>query len=323
MPKRLAVLTSGGDAPGMNAAIRAVVRIAASRDAEVLGIKRGFKGLLQNEMIPLGVRDVGNIVQLGGTILRSSRCKEFFEREARQRAAEILDQRGIEGLIIIGGDGSFRGAKELAVDWNGKLIGIPGTIDNDIYGSDFTIGFHTAVDTALEAIDKVRDTADAHDRYFFIEVMGRHSGWIGLYAGIAGGAQETLIPEEAQTVEEAYQRLLEGKKRGRKSSIMVMSEGCSGDGAVAIAKRFEEQTGNDCRAVVLGHIQRGGRPVASDRVLATQLGAYATELILEGESGSFVGNLKGELRHFPFEDSWEKKKPLDDYLMKLQEALVG
>ncbi|MCB0355035.1 MAG: 6-phosphofructokinase [Bdellovibrionales bacterium] len=323
MLKKLAVLTSGGDAPGMNAAIRAVVRIAASRKVEVLGVKRGFRGLLHNEMVHLGVRDVGNIIQLGGTILRSSRCKEFFEREHRRRAAQVLNEREIGGLIIIGGDGSFRGAKEFSEDWNGRLVGIPGTIDNDIYGSDFTIGFHTAVDTALDAIDKVRDTADAHDRYFFIEVMGRHSGWIGLYAGIAGGAQETLIPEETQTVEEAYQRLLEGKKRGRKSSIMVMSEGCSGDGAVAIAKRFEEQTGNDCRAVVLGHIQRGGRPVASDRVLATQLGAYATELIIDGSSGIFVGNHKGALCHYPFEHSWEKKKPVDEYLLKLQEALAG
>jgi 6-phosphofructokinase 1 len=285
--KRIAVMTSGGDAPGMNAAIRAVVRSALSQGLEVYGIRRGYEGLLNREIEPMNSQSVGGIINRGGTILRSARCERFRSEEGVQAAAAILQEPEIDGLVIIGGDGSMRGACALNAMCGIQVTGIPGTIDNDIPGTDYSIGFDTAINTATEVIDKVRDTAYSHERVFVIEVMGRRNGFIALEVGLAGGAETILIPEVPYDIQSVIRQLHEGYAKGKHSSIIVVAEGAGR--ANDLQPFLENQTGFHVRSLVLGHMQRGGSPTAFDRVLATRLGAYAVERILDGHTNEMVG----------------------------------
>ncbi|MDW7980253.1 MAG: 6-phosphofructokinase [Verrucomicrobiales bacterium] len=323
MKRRLAVLTSGGDAPGMNAAIRSVVRVGTARGLEVVGIRRGYKGLLTGDMFTLSPRDVSNIIQRGGTILKTSRCEEFKTPEGRQKAKAILEQHKIDGLILIGGDGTFRGGDALGKIWSGQIIGVPGTIDNDVYGTDYTIGYDTAINTALDAIDKIRDTADSHDRIFVVEVMGRHSGFIAQAVGVCGGAEEILVPEEPFDLAEVARRIREGRQRGKTSSIIIVAEGEETGGAVKVAQQLAPLAGYDMRVVILGYLQRGGTPTAADRLLATKLGAYAVDLFIQGATGVMAGEVGGILCATPLTETWSKKKPLDKYLTGLQQQLAS
>ena len=320
--KKIAVLTSGGDAPGMNAAIRAVVRSANFFGHKTFGIKRGYLGLIRNEIEEMGPRSVANIIQKGGTILKSSRSKEFEKKRGLAKAKANLREHGIDGLIVIGGDGTYRGAYNLSKIWTGKIIGIPGTIDNDLYGTDYTIGYDTAVNTALDAIDKIRDTADSHERYFLVEVMGRHSGFIALDTGIAGGAEEILIPETKTQIKEVCERLCAGKKRGKSSSIIIVAEGDHEGGAFKVAEKLKKMSGNQYRVVVLGHLQRGGAPGAADRILASELGSFAVDQLLKGRSGVAAGKVKGKLIVTPLKQAWNKKKGLNRYLLNLLPVLA-
>ncbi len=319
---RIGVLTSGGDAPGMNAAIRSVVRVAASRGFHVSGIHRGFEGLLQGELEEMAPRAVANVLQRGGTILKTSRSPAFREPESRERARAVLEENGVSGLVAIGGDGTLRGAHELAKIWSGRVVGVPATIDNDVAGTDETIGFDTALDTALDAIDKIRDTAASHERLFLVEVMGRHSGFIALGVCTAGGAEDIFIPEVATDLDACCKRLVEARKRGKAMSILIVAEGEHEGGAFAIAEKVKARTGFDSRVTVLGHIQRGGSPTARDRILATKLGAYAIEAISEGKSDVMVGEVAGRLVTTPLEETWTRKKALDPYLLKLIPVLA-
>ncbi|MBP1947768.1 6-phosphofructokinase [Virgibacillus litoralis] len=284
--KKIGVLTSGGDAPGMNAAIRAVVRKSIFHDMEIYGVKNGFQGLIDGNIEKMDVGSVGDIIQRGGTVLRSARCEEFKTDEGQQKGIEQLRKHGIEGLIVIGGDGSFRGAQKLS-EKGYPCIGVPGTIDNDISGTDFTIGFDTALNTIIEAIDKIRDTATSHERTYVIEVMGRDAGDLALWAGLADGAESILIPEKSDDFQDVILRLNRGHERGKKHSIIILAEGV-GSG-FAYGKRIQEETNLETRVTVLGHIQRGGSPTASDRVLASRLGAMAVDLLLSGKGGRMVG----------------------------------
>jgi 6-phosphofructokinase 1 len=319
---KIAVLTSGGDAPGMNAAVRSVVRMAASREWSVLGVFRGFSGLVQGEAAELAPRAVANILQRGGTILKSSRSPEFLDEPARLRARDFLESSGVSALVAIGGDGTFRGAHELARIWSGKVVGVPATIDNDVFGSDETIGFDTALNTALDAIDKIRDTASSHERLFLVEVMGRQSGFIALDVGTAGGAEEIFVPEVATDLDGCCERLLAAKKHGKAMSILIVAEGEHEGDAFAIAEKIKARTGFEYRVSVLGHIQRGGRPSARDRVLATKLGAFAVDVVARGETDVMVGVMKGELVTVPLEEAWTRKKELDPFLLKLIPVLA-
>ena len=315
--KKIALLTSGGDAPGMNAAIRAVVRYSCYHDVKVYGVMRGYKGLIDNEMDELGPGSVSNILQRGGTILKTSRCDEFKRKNGQRKAKFCLEQNSIDALIVIGGDGSFRGAHELGKIWKGRIIGVPGTIDNDLYGTDYTIGFDTAVNTALEGIDKVRDTADAHERFFLIEVMGRHAGFIALEVGIAGGAEDILLPGRQVPIKNICRRLHDDTKRQKTSNILIVAEGYKEGGAYAIAKKLEAKSGKKYHVVVLGYLQRGGTPTALDRRLATELGAFSVHQILKGKSGVMVGKDKGRLAITPLPETWKRKKTLDTFLQGL------
>jgi 6-phosphofructokinase 1 len=304
--KKIGVLTSGGDSPGMNACIRAITRTAIYHEIEVIGFRWGYKGVLEMDFRPLGSRSVSNIIQRGGTILGSSRCKEFETKEGIFRAAENLREMNVDALLVIGGNGSLKGALELTEAWDGKVIGLPGTIDNDLGGTDWTIGFFTAVDTALDSIDKIRDTAEAFQRIFLIEVMGRKAGDIALGVGISGGAEEILIPEIPLDMEALGQRLIEAKKRGKGSYIVVVAEGVCDGGASEVASEIKRITSYDSHICILGHTQRGGSPVAHDRIFATRTGARAVEAAVEGLSGVMVGVQKGELCHTAF-DQLEKR----------------
>lgn len=315
--KKLALLTSGGDAPGMNATVRSVVRVALARDLEVTGIRHGYRGLLQGDFMPLGLRDVSNIIQRGGTILKTSRSEEFLTSDGIQMAGGVLDLHGIEGLVVIGGDGTFRGGAALEKVWTGRVVGVPGTIDNDLWGTDFTIGFDTAVNTALDAIDKIRDTADAHERFFLVEVMGRNSGFIALEVGIGSGAEEIVMPEQMFNAKEICSRLCDARERGKTSCILVVAEGNETGGAIKVAEELRRLSQIEYRVVILGHLQRGGNPTARDRVLATKLGAYAVDLLQQGANGVMAGEVKGQLRATHFPDTWKNKKPLDPFLLKI------
>lgn len=290
--KRIGVLTSGGDAPGMNAAIRAVVRKAIYHGVEVFGIKNGFQGLIEGNIEKMELGSVGDIIQRGGTMLLSARSKEFTTDKGQNKGIEQLNKYGIEGLIIIGGDGSFRGAQKLT-EKGYPCIGVPGTIDNDIAGTDFTIGFDTALNTIIEAIDKIRDTATSHERTYVIEVMGRDAGDLALWSGLSGGAESILIPEKKEDFSDIIERLNRGHERGKKHSIIVVAEGV-GSG-FEYSDRIEKATNMETRVTVLGHIQRGGSPTASDRVLASRLGAKAVDLLLAGEAGKMVGIQSNQL----------------------------
>lgn len=290
--KRIGVLTSGGDAPGMNAAIRAVVRKAIYHDMEIFGVKNGFQGLIEGNIKKMELGSVGDIIQRGGTLLRSARSEAFTTDVGQQKAIDQLKKFHIEGLIVIGGDGSFRGAQKLT-EKGFPCIGVPATIDNDIAGTDFTIGFDTALNTIIEAIDKIRDTATSHERTYIIEVMGRDAGDLALWAGLSGGAESILIPEKQEDFEDIVDRLRRGHERGKKHSIIVVAEGV-GSG-FDYGERIKEATNLETRVTVLGYIQRGGSPTASDRVLASRLGAKAVDLVLAGEAGRMVGIQYNEL----------------------------
>ncbi len=320
--QKIGVLTSGGDAPGMNACVRAVVRNALQYGAEVVGIRRGYSGLLAGEFVKLNRRTVANIMQRGGTVLESSRCEEFKTAEGIRKGVEVLGQEGIEGLEVIGGDGSFRGAVALTEAGHIKVVGVPATIDNDIYGTDYTIGFDTAINTALQAIDKIRDTAEAFERVFFVEVMGRKSGFIALEVGLAAGAEEILLPEVTIDVEDLCQTLRESFRRGKRSSIVVVAEGNEMGHTVEIAQYVKYRLKVDCRVCILGHLQRGGSPTARDRLLASKLGMAAVEAILNGSEGCMVGEVKGEIVYTPLCDCWQHSKDVDKYLLKSMKVLA-
>ncbi len=314
---KIGVLTSGGDAPGMNAAIRAIVRCSVYRGLEVTGIRRGFAGLINREFEKFDRRSVANIIQRGGTMIETSRCSEMFTAEGRKMAIDALKAEGIDGCIIIGGDGSFRGAQALTEESDLAFIGVPGTIDNDIWGSDFTIGFNTAVNTALDAIDRIRDTASAFERIFFVEVMGKKSGFIALSVGLAGGAEQIIIPEIAIDIEDLCRNLQESFTRGKMSSIIVVAEGNTLEGTINIAKYVEMRLKVESRLCTLGHVQRGGSPSAHDRILASILGIAAVEGLLDGKAGTAVGQVKGEVIYTPFRDTWEKKKSIDEHFLNI------
>lgn len=303
--KRIGVLTSGGDAPGMNAAIRSVVRKAIYHDLEVYGIYYGYSGLMAGNIEKLDLGSVGDIIHRGGTMLYSARSEEFKTAEGQQKAIEQMNKFGIEGLVVIGGDGSFRGAKKLT-EQGFPCIGVPGTIDNDIPGTDFTIGFDTALNTVINAIDKIRDTATSHERTYLIEVMGRDAGDIALWAGLADGAESILIPEVDYNMQDVIGRLERGHDRGKKHSIIIVAEGVGS--AMEFSSKIEEATNLETRVTVLGHIQRGGSPTAFDRVLASRLGAKAVELLIEGTAGKMVGIQKNELVHHDIIDALENMK---------------
>lgn len=316
--KKIGILTSGGDAPGMNAGIRAVVRKAIYLDVEVYGIRSGFQGLMDGAIEKMELGSVGDIIHRGGTILQSARSEEFKTEAGQEKGIKQLKKFGIDGLIIIGGDGSFRGAQKLT-EKGVPCIGVPGTIDNDIYGTDFTIGFDTALNTIIEAIDKIRDTATSHERTYVIEVMGRDAGDLALWAGLADGAESIIIPEKPDEFHEVTERVIRGHERGKKHSIIVVAEGV-GSG-FDFGKKIEEETKLETRVSVLGYIQRGGSPTASDRVLASRLGARAVDLLLEGTSGKMVGIYKNELVHHDFSTILSKHRHIDEDLYQLSKEL--
>ena len=287
MLKKIAVLTSGGDSPGMNACIRAVVRSAASKGIEVFAVMRGYEGLIDAEFKEFGLRSVSNIITQGGTIIKTSRSERFMAKEGRKKAIENLNKFNIDGLIVIGGNGSYTGAHILQQEWAGKVVGIPGTIDNDVAGTDYTLGADTAVNTALGAMDKIRDTVHSMERIFVVEVMGRLEGFIAIRAGLAGGAEDILVPDTDYTIGEICNEIKNGRKKGKVSWIVVVSEGVA-TGA-EIAKLINENTGFETRHVTLGHIQRGGSPTAFDRILAARFGAAAVEALINGQSDKAIG----------------------------------
>ncbi|MCM3599257.1 6-phosphofructokinase [Robertmurraya korlensis] len=316
--KRIGVLTSGGDSPGMNAAVRAVVRKAIFNDMEVYGVYNGYSGLISGNIKKLELGSVGDIIHRGGTMLYSARCEEFKTKEGQQKGIEQLKKFGIEGLVVVGGDGSYRGAKALT-EQGFPCIGVPGTIDNDIPGTDYTIGFDTALNTVIDAVDKIRDTATSHDRAFIIEVMGRDAGDIALWAGLAGGAETIIIPEVGYDMDEIAARLKSGHDRGKKHSIIIVAEGvCSGN---EFSKKIKDATDLDTRVSVLGHIQRGGSPTAADRVLASRLGAFAVELLLEGKGGRAVGIEKNELIDHDIIEILTRKHTVNQSMYNLSKEL--
>ena len=315
----IGVLTSGGDAPGMNAAIRAVVREAIAKGKKVKGIKRGYAGLLQEEIVDMEAKDVSDIIQRGGTILQTARCMEFKTPEGQQKAAEICKKHGIDGIIVIGGDGSFRGAQKLAA-LGINTIGLPGTIDLDIACTEYTIGFDTAVNTAMEAIDKVRDTSTSHERCSIIEVMGRGAGYIALWCGIANGAEDILLPEKYDYDEQKLiNNIIENRKRGKKHHIIINAEGIGH--SASMAKRIEAATGVETRATILGHMQRGGSPTCKDRVYASTMGALAVDLLCEGKSNRVVGYRHGDFVDDDIDEALAMQKSIPEYQYQISKNL--
>lgn len=320
--KKIGVFTSGGDAPGMNACLRAVVRTAIYNHLEVIAIRRGYTGMVEGDLIPMSMRSVSNIIQRGGTIIETGRCNEFEKKAGRRKAAIVIERENIEALVAIGGDGTFRGAYELNKEWHVPIIGVPGTIDNDLYGTDFTIGFDTALNTAQDAVDKIRDTAAAHERIFLVEVMGRHAGFIGLDVGVASGAEEILIPEVLTDLDGICKRLAEGKAKGKSSSIIIVSEGDEAGGAITIGNELKKRINLDYKVCILGHIQRGGSPTVKDRVLASKLGYAAVMGLLDGRKNVMVGEVNNKIRFTPLKDTWMKKKPIDKTLLHIAKILA-
>ena len=316
--RRIGVLTSGGDAPGMNAAVRAVVRKGIYHNLEVYGVYQGYQGLVEGNIKRLELGSVGDIIQRGGTTLFSARCPEFKTKEVQLQGIEQLKKHGIDGLVVIGGDGSYMGAKAIT-EHGFPCIGVPGTIDNDIPGTEFTIGFDTALNTVIDAVDKIRDTASSHERTYVIEVMGRNAGDIALWAGLAGGAETIIIPEQNFNMDDIVAKLKRGHDRGKTHSIIIVAEGV-GSG-VEIGKQIEEMTSFDTRVTVLGHVQRGGSPTAFDRVLASRLGARAVELLLEGKGGRAVGIEKNELVDYDIIEALGRKHQINMDMYKLSEEL--
>ncbi len=322
--QNIAVMTSGGDAPGMNAAIRAVIRTAVFYKLEPYGIYRGYEGLIDGDIERFNARKVSNIINKGGTILKTARSKEFRTVEGRKKAYEQLKQHNIDALIVIGGDGSFTGAKIFAEEFDFPVIGIPGTIDNDIFGTDFTIGFDTASNTATEAIDKIRDTASSHNRLFFIEVMGRNAGFLALYSGIAGGAEEILIPEENIGIDKLVESLRRSKRAGKTSSIVVVAEGDqTGKNVFELAKYVEVNLKEyEARVVIVGHIQRGGCPTTFDRVLASRLGVKAVEALLDGQQNIMVGFQNNRVEYTSLKHAIGLHRTINKEMLSISEILT-
>jgi len=318
----IGVYTSGGDSPGMNPAVRAVVRTAHHFHLKVFAILRGYAGMIAGEIKSMDRRSVSNIIHQGGTIIKTSRSAEFFTPEGRRTAYEQLRAHGIEGLVCIGGDGSFHGAVEFFKEFQVPIVGVPGTIDNDLFGTDFTIGYDTAVATALESIDKIRDTAQSHDRMFLVEVMGREAGFIGLASGVAGGAEEILIPETPTDLEAIARRIEQRTEKHKTSLIMVVAEGDEAGGAVEIGQKLSKRTGMDFRVCILGHTQRGGSPTAKDRLLASRLGYEAVRALAAGHTNIMVGEVNGEIVHTPLEETYTRKKPLTRGLVEMAAILA-
>ena len=321
--KRLAVFTSGGDAPGMNAAIRAVVRTATYNNLHIYGIQRGYEGMINGLVKRLETNDVGNIIHRGGTILKTARSKAFHTKEGRQSAYETLQAHNIDACVAIGGNGTLTGAKIFGEEFGVPIIGVPGTIDNDLYGTDFTIGFDTAVNTAVEAVDRIRDTADSHNRLFFVEVMGRHSGFIALTTGIGSGAGSVLIPETDTSIEDLISNLKKGAKRKKLFSLVIVAEGNKYGGAIEIAKKVSAKFDYyDTKVTIIGHLQRGGSPTAADRVLASQLGFAAVEALLNGKAAMMAGIANNDITLTSFDDAINKQKPINKNTLRLAEILA-
>ncbi|MBM3918198.1 MAG: 6-phosphofructokinase [Sphingomonadales bacterium] len=320
--KKVAFLTSGGDSPGMNACIRALVRSGIHYSFEMWGVVRGYDGLIQGDYQKMDLRSVSNIINRGGTILKSARSEEFRTEEGMEKAYQQLRQRGIDALVVIGGDGSFRGAFHFSNRYDIKVIGLPGTIDNDLNGTDFTIGYDTATNTVVDCIDKIRDTADAHNRLFFIEVMGRDAGYIALYAGIAAGCEDILIPETKTSIDELVENLKKGRLRNKTSGLVIVAEGDEEGGAYEIARKVQEQfDGYEMKVTILGHIQRGGSPSCFDRVLASRLGVAAIEGLMEGKNQMMAGLINNQVVFTPLTQAAKISSVLDHDLFRISKIL--
>ena len=317
--KKIGVLTSGGDAPGMNAVIRAVTRAAIAKGMEVVGVRRGYNGLINGDIIPLNARSVSDIIQRGGTMLYTARCAEFRYEEGLQKAKKTCEEQGIEGLVVVGGDGSFRGAADLSA--RGILsIGVPGTIDNDISMTEYTIGYDTAMNTCVEIIDKLQDTCQSHDRCSVVEVMGRGAGFIAVNTGLASGAVEIITKEVPYDLDELARKMLECKKNGKQNFIVVVAENIGN--AEGIARAIQEKTGIESRATVLGHVQRGGSPTVRDRVVASEMGYYAVELLEKGASNRVVGMQNNKIVDFDIQEALSMKKPYEEHLHQIAQDIA-
>ena len=320
--KKIGVLTSGGDAPGMNACIRAIVRTGIYYGLKVYGIKDGYNGLIKNKFIPMGSSSVSNIIQRGGTILKTARSKKFITKEGRQKAYENIINHGLDGLVVIGGNGTFTGADVFINEFDFPIMGAPGTIDNDLYGTDLTIGYDTAINTVVEAVDKIRDTADSHNRLFFIEVMGRDAGFIALRSGIAVGAEDILVPETVTYIDELIEILERGFRKNKKSGIIIVAEGDDAGGAFDVARKVKEKFDYlDTRVTILGHIQRGGSPSAYDRIIASTMGYAAVKALLEGRRGEMVGIINRDVAFTPFEKAIKHHKEIKQELLEMARVL--
>ena len=314
----IGILTSGGDAPGMNAAIRAVTRSAIYNGLKVFGIYRGYKGLVTDEIVEFKSQNVSNIIQMGGTILKTARCKEFKTAEGRAQAYENMKKHGIDALVVIGGDGSLTGARILAQEFDIPCIGLPGTIDNDLYGTDTTIGYDTALNTILDAVDKIRDTATSHERLFFVEVMGRDAGFLALNGAIAAGAEAAIIPEFSTEVDQLEQFIEHGFKKSKSSSIVLVAESELTGGAMHYAERVKnEYPQYDVRVTILGHLQRGGRPTAHDRIIASRMGVASIQALLEGQRNVMIGIENDKIVYVPFAKAIKNDKPIDRELVNV------
>ena len=318
----IGILTSGGDAPGMNAAIRAVTRAAIYGGLKVKGIYRGYKGLITGEIVEFRTQNVSNIIQAGGTILKTARCKEFTTPEGRQHAYEMMKKEGIDALVVVGGDGSLTGARVFATEFNIPIVGLPGTIDNDLYGTDRTIGYDTALNTIMECVDKIRDTATSHERLFFIEVMGRDAGFLALNGAIATGAEAAIIPEISTEVDQLSELISQGFRKSKNSSIVLVAESPVTGGAMGMAERVKnEYPQYDVRVTILGHLQRGGSPTAADRILASRMGAAAIEALLEDQRNVMIGIRNDEIVYVPFSKAIKNDKPINRELLNTLRTL--
>ncbi len=321
--KHIGIFTSGGDAPGMNAAIRAITRKAISMSLQVSGIRYGYAGLIADDMAPLTTQSVSGMIQQGGTILKSSRCAEFKTPEGRRKTGDNLRRRGVDGLVAIGGNGTAQGAHALHAEHAFPIVQCASTIDNDLYGTDFTIGFDTAVNTALESIDRIRDTASSHERIFFVEVMGRQAGFIALHCALAGGAEAVFLPETKTDLDAIAAKMTAWHSRGKQSLVFVVAEGEEEGGAFDLARKIKERTGVDYRVCILGHIQRGGSPTARDRILATRLGAAAVDALVGGARGVLAGEVSGKIALTPLHEAFTRPKRVDASLAAMVEELAG
>lgn len=320
--KRIGVFCSGGDAPGMNAAVRAVVRTGIYHGLEVYGIYRGYEGMIDGEIVPMENSSVANIIQRGGTILKTARSKRFMTLEGQQMAYDSLQKHGIQGLVIIGGDGSFRGGLEFGGRFDIQVVGVPGTIDNDLYGTDFTIGYDTAINTVVEAVDKIRDTAASHNRLFFVEVMGRDAGFIALHSGIAVGAEDILVPETTTRIEDLINMLESNRRKNKTSGIIIVAEGDEIGGAFEVARKVKERfTEYDTRVAIIGHLQRGGSPSCMDRVLASRLGYHAVLALRKGENGVMVGQVNNKVVYVPFGNATKHHLDINKEMLKMAHIL--